>query len=111
MRVHVRNLNKAPWADAGPDLQVPEKAQIMILGKAGDPDGERLAVSWWASAGTLANADTLCPLFIAPEVEGCDLMEVTVVLCVVDPCGELVRDSLVILVQNVNHPPSVTADP
>lgn len=111
MRVHVRNLNKAPWADAGPDLQVPEKAQIMILGKAGDPDGERLAVSWWASAGTLANADTLCPLFIAPEVEGCDLMEVTVVLCVVDPCGELVRDSLVIRVQNVNHPPSVTADP
>jgi hypothetical protein len=111
MRVHVRNLNKAPWGDAGPDLQVPEKAQIMILGKAGDPDGERLAVSWWASAGTLANADTLCPLFIAPEVEGCDLMEVTVVLCVVDPCGELVRDSLVILVQNVNHPPSVTADP
>ncbi|HPD06384.1 MAG TPA: VWA domain-containing protein [Candidatus Bipolaricaulis sp.] len=111
MRVHVRNLNKAPWADAGPDLQVPEKAQIMILGKAGDPDGERLTVSWWASAGTLVNAETLCPLFIAPEVEGCDLMEVTVVLCVVDPCGELVRDSLVIRVQNVNHPPSVTADP
>jgi len=111
VRVHVRNLNRAPWADAGPDLQVPEKAQIMILGKAGDPDGERLLVSWWASAGTLSGADTLCPVFVAPEVEGCDYILVTVTLCVVDPCGAVAQDSLVIKVLNVNRPPRVTADP
>ncbi|MFH1610179.1 MAG: VWA domain-containing protein [Candidatus Bipolaricaulota bacterium] len=111
MRVHVRNLNKAPWADAGPNLQVPEKAQIMILAKAGDPDGEKLAVSWWASAGTLLNADTLCPVFVAPEVEGCDMIEVTVTLCVMDPCGDVAKDSLVIKVLNVNRPPTVKADP
>lgn len=111
MRVHVRNLNKAPWADAGPDLQVPEKAQIMILAKAGDPDGEKLLVSWWASAGTLLNADTLCPIFVAPEVTGCDMIEVTVTLCVVDPCGAVAQDSLVIKVLNMNRPPQVKADP
>jgi len=111
MRVHVRNLNRAPWADAGPDLQVPEKAQIMILAKAGDPDGERLAVSWWVSAGTLSGADTLCPVFMAPEVEGCDMIEVTVTLCVMDPCGDVAKDSLVIRVLNVNRPPTVKADP
>ncbi len=111
VRIHVRNLNKPPWADAGPDLQVPEKGQIMILGKAGDPDGERLTVSWWTSAGTLLNADTLCPIFVAPEVEGCDDLQVTVVLCVTDPCGEVARDSLVIRVLNVNQPPSAAIDP
>lgn len=111
VRVHVRNLNRPPWADAGPDLQVPEKAQIMILGKAGDPDGEKLVVSWTASAGTLSGADTLCPVFIAPEVEGCDFILVTVTLCVVDPCGAVAQDSLVIKVLNVNRPPQVKADP
>ncbi len=111
VRIHIRNLNRAPWADAGPDLQVPEKAQIMILGKAGDPDGEKLIVSWWASAGTLLNADTLCPIFVAPEVTGCDYLLVTVTLCVVDPCGAVAQDSLVIKVLNVNHPPQVKADP
>lgn len=111
MRVHVRNLNKAPWADAGPDLQVPEKAQIMILAKAGDPDGEKLTVSWSASAGTLTGADTLCPIFTAPEVTGCDYILVTVTLCVVDPCGAVAQDSLVIKVLNVNQPPQVKADP
>ncbi|QAA77374.1 MAG: Alkaline phosphatase [Candidatus Bipolaricaulis sibiricus] len=111
VRIHVRNLNKPPWADAGPDLQVPEKAQIMILGQAGDPDGEKLTVTWWASAGTLLNADTLCPIFVAPEVEGCDHMLVTVTLCVMDPCGAVAQDSLVIKVLNVNRPPQVKADP
>lgn len=111
VRVHVRNLNKAPWADAGPDLQVPEKAQIMILAKAGDPDGEKLTISWWASAGTLSGADTLCPIFVAPEVEGCEYILVTVTLCVVDPCGAVAQDSLVIKVLNVNRPPQVKAGP
>lgn len=109
--LHVRNLNGAPWADVGPDLQVPEKAQIMILARAGDPDGEKLTVTWWASAGTLSGADTLCPIFVAPEVEGCDHMLVTVTLCVMDPCGTVAQDSLVIKVLNVNHPPQVKVDP
>lgn len=111
VRVHVRNLNRPPWADAGPDLQVPEKAQIMILGRAGDPDGEKLTVTWWTSAGTLLNADTLCPIFVAPEVEGCDPLLVTVTLCVMDPCGAVAQDSLVIKVLNVNQPPQVKVDP
>ncbi|MCX7750590.1 MAG: VWA domain-containing protein [Candidatus Bipolaricaulota bacterium] len=111
VRIHIRNLNRAPWADAGPDLQVPEKAQIMILGKAGDPDGEKLVVSWSATAGTLTGADTLCPIFTAPEVTGCDFILVTVTLCVVDPCGAVAQDTLVIKVLNVNHPPQVKADP
>ncbi|MCR4392522.1 MAG: VWA domain-containing protein [Candidatus Acetothermia bacterium] len=111
VRVHVRNVNRAPWADAGPDLQVPEGGQIMILGKAGDPDGEALAISWWASAGTLLGAETLCPVFVAPEVEGCEAMDVTVILHVMDPCGASAQDSLTIRVFNVNRPPTVKADP
>ena len=111
VRIHVRNLNNPPWADAGPDLQVPERGQIMILARAGDPDGEKLSVSWSASAGTLINADTLCPIFVAPEVPGCDDLWVTVTLSVMDPCGAVAEDTMLIRVLNVNHPPSVTIDP
>lgn len=107
VRVHVRNLNIAPWADAGPDLQVPEGAQIMILARAGDSDGEQLVVSWRASAGTLTGADTLRPIFVAPEVVSCDMIEVVVTLWVMDPCGAIAKDSLVIRVLNVNRPPQV----
>lgn len=111
VRVHVRNVNRAPWADAGPDLTVPEGGRIAILAKAGDPDGERLTVSWWASAGTLLGADTLCPMFVAPEVDGCEFLVVTVVLRVMDPCGAVAEDTLCIKVFNVNRPPQVKADP
>ncbi len=111
VRVYVRNVNRPPWADAGPDLTVPECGRIAILAKAGDPDGEKLTYSWTASAGLLIGDDTLCPIFVAPEVEGCDHIMVTLVLRVMDPCGAIAEDVLCIKVTNVNRPPQVKADP
>jgi len=111
MVVHVQNVNQPPWVDAGPDLSVCEGGQIVILAKAGDPDGEPLEVEWWADAGSLSNAGSLCPVFHAPRVTGCDEILVNVCVTVTDPCGALATDSLVIRVYNVNHPPEVRADP
>ncbi|MBC7098149.1 VWA domain-containing protein [Candidatus Bipolaricaulota bacterium] len=111
MVVHVQNVNQPPWVDAGPDLSVSEGGQIAILAKAGDPDGEPLEVEWWAEAGSLSGADSLCPVFHAPEVTGCDEILVNVCVTVTDPCGAMATDSLVIRVRNVNHPPTVKADP
>jgi len=111
MVVHVQNVDQPPWVDAGPDLSVSEGGQIMILAKAGDPDGEPLEVEWWADSGSLSGADSLCPVFHAPEVTGCDEVLVNVCVTVTDPCGATATDSLVIRVQNVNHPPTVKADP
>lgn len=111
VQIHVRNLNKAPWADAGPDLDVFECGQVLISGRAGDPDGDPLNVFWTVTAGKLIGADTLCPVFVAPEVSGCEGIQVVATLRVVDPCGAMAEDQVVIRVLNVNRPPSVKADP
>lgn len=111
VRIFVRNVNRPPWADAGPDLTVPECGQIMILGRAGDPDGDPIQVLWTVTAGKLIAADTLCPIFVAPEVEGCEPLKVIATLRVVDACGAVAEDQVVITVLNVNRPPTVKADP
>ncbi len=111
--VHVQNVNQPPWVDAGPDLSVPECGQIMIVGEAGDPDGEPLRVSWeiLEGGGALSGADTLCPIFTAPEVSGCQEIMVRVRVTVWDPCGGVASDEVYIRVYNLNQPPTVQADP
>lgn len=111
VRVFLRNVNRAPWADAGPDLTVPECGQIMILARAGDPDDDPIRIFWTVTAGKLVAADTLCPVFVAPEVVGCEPLKVLVTLRVVDACGAVAEDQLIITVVNVNRPPTVKADP
>ena len=111
MVVHVENVDQAPWVDAGPDLSVCENGQIMILAQAGDPDGEALSVEWQAEQGTLSDPTALCPIFYAPEVSGCSEILVRVKVTVTDPCGLSACDELVIRVYNLNHPPTVKADP
>lgn len=111
--VHVENVNQLPWVDAGPDLSVPECGQIMILAEAGDPDGEPLTICWEIveGGGSLANAYTLCPVFTAPEVTGCQETMVRIRITVTDPCGGTASDELCIRVYNLNQPPRVEADP
>lgn len=111
VRVFVRNLNRPPVADAGPDLTVPECGQIMILGRAWDPDGDPIQIFWTVTAGKLLGADTPCPVFIAPEVEGCEAIRVVATMRVVDACGAATEDQVIITVLNVNQPPRVKADP
>ncbi|MGQ9700331.1 MAG: VWA domain-containing protein [Candidatus Bipolaricaulaceae bacterium] len=111
VRIFVRNVNHSPWADAGPDLTVPECSQIAILARAGDPDGDPIQIFWTVTAGKLLGADTVCPVFVAPEVEGCEPLAVIATLKVVDACGAVAEDQVVITVLNVNRPPTVKADP
>jgi len=111
--VHVENVNQAPWVDAGPDLEVPECGQIMILAQAGDPDGEPLAVCWEIveGGGALSGTNTLCPVFTAPQVSGCQEVVVRIRVTVTDPCGGTASDEVCIRVYNLNQPPRVEADP
>ena len=111
VRIFVRNVNRPPWADVGPDLTVPECGQIVILARAGDPDGDPIKIFWTVTAGKLIGAETLCPVFVAPEVVGCEPLKVLVTLRVVDACGAIAEDQMVITVLNVNRPPTVRADP
>ncbi len=111
VRIFVRNVNRAPWADAGPDVSVPACGQILLLGRAGDPDGDPIQIFWTVTAGKLLGADTLSPVFVAPEVTGCQPLRVIATLRVVDACGAVAEDQVVITVLPVNRPPTVKADP
>jgi len=90
---------------------VPECGQIVILARAGDPDGDLIQIYWTVTAGELIGADTLCPVFVAPEVEGCEPLKVIATLRVVDACGAVAEDQVVITVTKVNRPPTVKIDP
>ncbi len=105
--VHVRNINRPPWVDAGPDLTVCEGAQIMILARAADPDGGPLTVRWTATKGSFIGGDTLNPIFVAPHLPGCDPIDVLVKVRVTDRCGDWAEDTLIIRVNSVNHPPTI----
>jgi hypothetical protein len=109
--IHVLNVNNPPAVDAGPDLVVDEGGRVRLSGWACDPDGDPIQIFWTVTAGKLLGADTPCPVFIAPEVEGCDSIRVVATLRVVDACGAVAEDQVVITVLNVNQPPKVKADP
>lgn len=111
VRIFVRNVNRPPVADAGPDLSAWECGQVLLMGRASDPDGDPVKVLWTVTAGRLIGADTPTPVFIAPEVPGCEPIKVVATLRVVDACGLESTDQVVITVLNVNRPPTVKADP
>ena len=84
---------------------------MTLTPQVADPDGDNLRYSWTVSAGRLDSTCAATPVFIAPIIQDCTGMDVTVTLTVTDPCGLAATDSAVIRVQNVNQPPVVRADP
>jgi hypothetical protein len=74
-------------------------------------DLDNLRYSWTVSAGRLDSTCVATPVFIAPIIQDCNGIDVTVTLTVTDPCGLAATHSAVIRVQNVNQPPVVVADP
>jgi len=113
VNVTVRNVNHAPFADAGADQVVGEGTTVLLDASGSfDEDGDDLTYSWTQTAGTpvtLTGADTASPTFIAP---------------LVGPAGDLLRfdlsvddgllatgASVAVTVENVNHDPVASAGP
>ena len=105
--VHIRNVNHAPWVDAGPDLQVRAGDSIKLCAKAGDPDNEPLRVIWSAPQGSFSDPHSPSPIFTAPAFCGCGERVIPVRVKVIDPCGAVAEDEILIRVIPVNHPPEV----
>ena len=112
--VTVKWVNAVPVADAGPDQQVVEGAQITLDGSnSRDTDGTIAAYRWRQTDGapvTLSNATSPRPVFTAPKV---DLQNgsLTFELTVTDDGGLQNQDSCIVNILWENEPPSASAGP
>jgi len=68
VKITVKQVNKAPVANAGTDQTVKEKSTVTLNGTASaDPDGDVLTYKWTAPEGiTLSATTTASPIFTAP---------------------------------------------
>ena len=111
VNVTVTNVNHAPSADAGPEQVVNEGSPVALDGSASfDPDGDNLSYVWTQTGGpsvALADATTAQPSFVAPSVGQATAL-LTFALTVGDGLASA-SDSVSVLVENVNHPPTADA--
>ncbi|TQF10472.1 histidine kinase [Myxococcus llanfairpwllgwyngyllgogerychwyrndrobwllllantysiliogogogochensis] len=108
--ITVRQLDRAPVADAGGDRQVGSGSTVTLLGGAVDEDGEDITFAWTQTEGPtveLTGADTGSPRFTAPEVTGASI--VLRFSLVATANGQASAASIVtITVTRDNHAPVVT---
>jgi len=69
--ITVKNVNKPPVANAGPDQTVNERIQVNLDGSASfDPNNNYLSYQWTIPSGIKLNSNSLSkPAFVAPEVK------------------------------------------
>ncbi|MGQ1784061.1 PKD domain-containing protein [Saccharicrinis sp. GN24d3] len=103
--VTILQVNKAPVANAGPDMSYPEGTNVVLDGTGStDADGQTLIYSWQSLDGTvLFNPSSSNPSFIAPEVQSNTTYQFE--LTVNDGIVDSEADTVHILVQHVNKIP------
>ncbi|MDP1827466.1 MAG: myxosortase-dependent M36 family metallopeptidase [Archangium sp.] len=109
VEVMVRQVNRAPVANAGPAQSVDERTTASLAGGGTDADGDLLTFSWSQLSGplvTLSDTTVPTPQFVAPEVGGPEV----VVLQLVVSDGSLPWSvaTVNIEVRPVNRPPALT---
>jgi hypothetical protein len=107
--VQVKQVNKAPLANAGSDQSVNEGVLVTLDGTASsDPDGSTISYLWTVPAGiTLSSNATSKPTFTAPEVA--TNTNYTFTLVVNDGTLSSTADQIVVQVKHVNKVPVANA--
>jgi Ca2+-binding RTX toxin-like protein len=91
------------------DKSVDEGSRIQLHGNVTDKDCNVVSVLWEASRGSFGDPRSLDPMYCAPLTDSCEGEDVLITLTATDRCGATGRDSFVLHVNNVNHPPTVSA--
>jgi hypothetical protein len=109
--VTVKQVNKAPVANAGSDQSVNEGVTATLNGTgSSDPDGNSLTYKWTAPAGITLSSNTVAkPTFTAPEVT--QDTPYTFSLVVNDGTIDSPADPVIITVKQVNKAPVANAGP
>jgi hypothetical protein len=107
--VTVKQVNKAPSANAGIDQSVNEGTVVTLDGSlSADPDASALTYTWTAPAGiTLSSTTTAKPTFTAPQVSV--NTNYTFSLVVNDGTVNSVVDQVIVTVKQVNKAPTANA--
>jgi len=109
--VTIKQVNKAPIANAGTDQSVNEKSIYTLNGTASsDPDGDALTYQWIAPAGiTLNSNNTAQPQFTTPEV----IVNTNFIFTLVVNDGKTnsQSDQVIITVKKNNQAPVANAGP
>ena len=109
--IHVRNVNRAPTVDLGPDFALDEGSAVRLTPVVSDPECDQLEYCWTVTGGMLDQRDIANPMFAAPLTDQCDGTTATIQLTVIDPCGLSATDSVTVCIRNVNGPPTVGLGP
>jgi len=107
--ITVKNVNKAPIANAGADQSINEGVTVTLDGsKSSDPDFDDITYKWTAPAGiTLSSTTVAKPTFTAPEVNADT--PYTFSLVVNDKKLDSPVDQIVVTVENINKAPIANA--
>jgi len=111
--LHINNVNRSPWVNAGNDIVVDEGTTIQLCSTASDPDGGTLKYHWSVACGKgeLNDPMFLNPVYTAPFTGTCDGEDIVLTLTVIDECGASTEDSMTIHVRNLNAAPIVELGP
>jgi hypothetical protein len=110
--ITINNLNTPPVAIAGGDQTVAEGSLVELDGSASYDDNNDELSFLWVQIGDppveLENPESPFPTFTAPEVDPAGAV-LTFELLVSDDKGGFDTDTVDIIVENVNHPPTANA--
>jgi len=109
--IRVRNVNRAPIVDLGPDFMLDEGMAIQLTPVVEDPECDLLTYCWSSSKGSFDNPYSATPMFSVPLTECCNGEPLTITLTVKDPCGLSATDSVDVHVNNLNAAPYVDLGP
>jgi hypothetical protein len=93
-------------------VNVEEERMIALIGIGIDPDDDDLTYFWEQTSGELVDLsahDVAEPHFLAPSVNNGQTKILSFTLTVSDPFGGITQESIQIIVNPINHDPTVTA--